>query len=258
MTLDTEHIPPYVSYRTFNTFLESLILGIPDCIDRSVFDSRFSGSNTSQIMSTLRALSLIDAEGRPRNMLRRLVESQNEERRRLREEMLRGYYGPIFNHLDLSKATQRQLRQAFRDFGTTDSMIVKCESFFIHAALDAGIPLSRHILSHRKRVGRNSSSGGRAQTKSSNNNPDTKNTNGNGSTINTQTDAPLVLSTKPSDNGSATLLSLADKVLDKYPDFDPNWTAGAQESWMAGMERLANNVISKLGSASEDSEGTKN
>lgn len=255
MTLDSEHIPPYVSYRTFNTFLESLILGIPDCIDRSVFDSRFSGSNTSQIMSTLRALSLVDAEGRPSNLLRRLVESQDEERRRLREEMLRGYYGPIFNHLDLSKATRRQLRQAFRDFGTTDSMVVKCESFFIYAALDAGIPLSRHILSHRKRVGRNSSSG-RTQTKSSNNNA--KNINGSGSVINTQTDALVASPTKPSDNGSATLLSLADKVLNKYPDFDPNWSAEAQESWMTGMERLADNVISKLGNVSEDSEGSKN
>lgn len=255
MTLDSEHIPPYVSYRTFNTFLESLILGIPDCIDRSVFDSRFSGSNTSQIMSTLRALSLVDAEGRPSNMLRRLVESQDEERRRLREEMLRGYYGTIFNHLDLSKATRRQLRQAFRDFGTTDSMVVKCESFFIYAALDAGIPLSRHILSHRKRVGRNSGSG-RAQTKSSNNNA--KNINGSGSVINTQTDALVASPTKPTDNGASTLLSLADKVLNKYPDFDPNWSAEAQESWMTGMERLADNVISKLGNLSEDSEGSKN
>ena len=258
MTLDPEHIPPYVSSRTFNTFLESLILGIPDCIDRSVFDSRFSGSNTSQIMSTLRALSLVDAEGHPTNLLRRLVESQDEERRRLREEMLRGYYGNIFNHLDLSKATRRQLRQAFRDFGTTDSMVIKCESFFIHAALDAGIPLSRHILSHRKRVGRNSGNSGRAQTKSSNNNVNAKNTNGNGSTTNTQTDALAASSTKPSDSGSATLLSLADKVLDKYPDFDPNWSTEAQESWMTGMERLTDNVISKLGSASEVSEGSKN
>ena len=57
--------PPYVPYRTFRTFLEFLKEGIPDRIDRSVWVSRFSGSSGMQLMTSLKALNLIDDQGTP-------------------------------------------------------------------------------------------------------------------------------------------------------------------------------------------------
>ena len=74
-------VPPYVPYRTFRTFLEFLLEGIPDRIDRSVWGSRFSGSSGSQLMTALKAFSLIDATGRPQKELERLVFAEGEERR---------------------------------------------------------------------------------------------------------------------------------------------------------------------------------
>ena len=67
MTLKSNNnkIPPYVPYRTFRTFLEFLKEGIPDRIDRSVWVTRFSGSSGMQLMTSLKALSLIDDYGRP-------------------------------------------------------------------------------------------------------------------------------------------------------------------------------------------------
>ena len=49
-------VPPYVPYRTFQTFLEFLQDGIPARIDRSVWGSRFSGSSGTQLMTALKVL----------------------------------------------------------------------------------------------------------------------------------------------------------------------------------------------------------
>ncbi len=233
MTSEPNVIPPYVPHRTFTTFLEFLIPGIPDRIDRSVFDSRFSGSAASQISSTLRALGLIDADGKPQEDLFRLVKAQGDERRSIKRDILKRYYTPVFQ-LDLEHATRGQLRQALREFGTTESMLVKCESFFIHAARDAGIPLSRHILSHRTRSSRASRT--RADSKTV-------------KTVNRQLapmpqPASVPASTQKNDNDVATIMSL---VLEKYPEFDPNWSSETQENWIEGIERLTNGAFSRLG-----------
>ena len=59
MFQEQKTIPPYVPYRTFQTFLEFLFdEGIPDRIDRSVWGARFSGSSGTQLMTTLKVLNL--------------------------------------------------------------------------------------------------------------------------------------------------------------------------------------------------------
>ena len=64
MFQEQKTIPPYVPYRTFQTFLEFLFdEGIPDRIDRSVWGARFSGSSGTQLMTTLKVLNLIDQDG---------------------------------------------------------------------------------------------------------------------------------------------------------------------------------------------------
>ncbi len=234
---DTKSIPPYVPHRTFTTFLELLSFrGIPDRIDRSVFDSRFSGSAASQISSALRSLKLVDTDGKPRQALVQLVNAKGEERRRGKAAILREVYKPLFK-LDLAHATRRQLRTALREFGTTDSMLVKCEAFFIQAAQDAGIPLSHHILSHRTRAVRT-----RRQA------PSSSSDSAPVAPVSREEAKSSVANDAPDDAaGAAILLTLAEKVLEKYPNFDPTWSREAQENWMSGLERLSENVISKLG-----------
>ena len=52
-------IPPYVSFKTFQTFLEFLSEGMPNRIDRSVWLNKFSGSNGTQIMTAIKFFELI-------------------------------------------------------------------------------------------------------------------------------------------------------------------------------------------------------
>ena len=216
--------PPYVAYRTFRTFLESLAINMPDRIDRSVFDSKFSGTATSQITSALRSLRLVDAEGRPSDDFKLLVGSEGEQHHRILEEILRSYYTPVFR-LDLERATKAQFREAMREFGCTESMLIKCETFFIHAATHAGIPLSSFLKSNRK-------SGARSRLNSR--------TVRSAPRPPSPEDAGEVAGAVTNDFDPATLAmrELAFKVLEKYPDFDPTWSEDTQASWLDGMNRL--------------------
>ena len=156
MTLKSNNnkIPPYVPYRTFRTFLEFLKEGIPDRIDRSVWVTRFSGSSGMQLMTSLKALSLIDDYGRPSPQLEKLVFAQGRERRDLMKQILEDFYSPLFN-LDLKKATKNQFREAFRIFGAKEGVLTKCEAFFIKAAKDSGIELSQYIIARTHGNARN-------------------------------------------------------------------------------------------------------
>ena len=224
MAVESKINPPYVAYRTFRTFLESLSISMPDRIDRSVFDSKFSGTATSQINSALRTLKLVDTDGRPSETLKRLVRSEGDERNAVLEGILRGYYFPVFR-LDLERATKAQFREAMREFGCTESMLIKCETFFIHAATHAGIPLSPYLKSNRK-SGLRSRTSSRSSRNSVRQPVAEESDQSNGALSNKQ------------DSSSLSLRELALRVLDKYPDFDPTWSQETQASWMDGMNKL--------------------
>lgn len=224
MAIEPNRNPPYVAFRTFRTFLESLAISMPDRIDRSVFDSKFSGTATSQINSALRSLKLIDADGSPSGSLRRLAQTQGEEHQMVLAGILESYYEPVFR-LDLERATKAQFREAMREFGCTESMLIKCETFFIHAAQHAAISLSPYLTSNRKSGAR--ARGGSRTSRNVVRQPATE----NGSEVET---AAVV----ESGQIALTMRELALKVLDKYPDFDPTWSQETQASWMAGMNKL--------------------
>ena len=197
---------------------------MPDRIDRSVFDSKFSGTATSQINSALRSLKLIDAEGRPSDALKLLARSEGEQHHKALEQILRSYYIPIFR-LDLERATKAQFREAMREFGCTESMLIKCETFFIHAATHAGISLSPYLKSNRK-------SGNRSRSNARINKATQRTTPVQDHSETTSDIA------NGSDTATIAMKELAFKVLDKYPDFDPTWSQETQASWMDGMNKL--------------------
>lgn len=229
MTLSATQIPPYVSHRTFTTFLESLKPGIPDRIDGSVFDASFSGTSRKQVTSALKSLFLIDDDLRPTRRLELLVRSEGENRRSAWRELLEEVYAPLFR-LDLEAATPFQLREELRKLVRTESMLIKCESFFKHAAADAGIRLSPHIM-RRKLVRR------RKRPEPRTSKPE------DAATRNQTPNEPVRQTESTADAPSVHLESFADKILEKYPQFDPNWSEEARENWLAGMERLTNALI---------------
>jgi len=221
-----EKTPPYVPYRTFRTFLEFLKEGIPDRIDRSVWVSRFSGSSGMQLMTSLKALNLIDDLGMPSSDLEKLVYAQGKDRRDLLREILQNFYLPIFQ-LDLSKATKNQFREAFRTFGAKEGVLTKCEAFFIKASKDAGIELSQYIVARTHGNSRSSNLKNKSSIPKQIENPVAKN------------------------EISEIHLIIVERILDKYPEFDPNWNSEVQSKWMDGMIKLYDNLSSTKTSSIE-------
>ena len=223
VAISTPPIPPYVPYRTFRNFLEFLREGIPARIDRSVWGQRMSGSTGIQLMTSLRVLELVDDDGRPTEDLEHLTGLDGDERRAALSTLLRLHYRAVFE-LDLSRATRAQFREAFRSFGAKEGVLAKCEAFFIQAAQDAGVELSSYVLAGRH-VARRSSSGpsrGRQQI----------------------SERLVVQPTLPSPVNPIRppAVSIAEMVLNKYPDFDPNWNAATQQKWFDGMTKLMESI----------------
>ena len=176
-------------------------------------------------MTALKVLDLIDSEARPSEDLERLVHAEGDERRALLRRILERFYTPVFE-LDLSRASKGQFHEAFRSFGTKEGVLTKCEAFFIRAAQAAGIELSRRILTGRHGANRTrtSPSTGRARA------------------LTSQAVAPEKNIVLPEPEravpAQAAKLELADRILAKYPDFDPSWDPAVQAKWLDGMTRL--------------------
>ncbi len=223
----TPAIPPYVPYRTFQTFLEFLLEeGIPGRIDKTVWGLRFSGSSGTQLMTALKVLELVDSEAHPDDKLDRLVHAEGEERRALLRHILEEFYTPVFE-LDLSRASKGQFRDAFRKFGTKEGVLTKCEAFFIRAAQAAGIKLSQRILAGRHGAGRSRNPGTSVRSRAA---------------VAAQVVNPekneRTAEVEPASQELSTQLELADRILAKYPDFDPAWDPSVQTRWLEGMTRL--------------------
>ena len=231
MTLSPTQIPPYVSHRTFTTFLESLKTGIPDRIDGSVFDASFSGTSRKQITSALKSLNLVDEELRPTSSLKVLVMSTGSVRRSEWRKLLEETYEPVFI-LDLQTATPFQLREELRKIVRTDSMLIKCESFFKHAAVDAGIKLSPHIM-RRKLVRRRKRPEPRAHKPEAQSAP---------VTVEVPAAAqPVTVAAAP----ATPTASPADGVWQLFPQFDPTWSDEEREKWLTSVERITKTLTSR-------------
>ena len=204
---------PYVSYRTFRNFLELLKEGLPARIDRSVWGPRYSGTTGQQLMTALKALNLINENGTPNNSLENLVNSNGTQRQLLIKNILEEKYSEIFQ-IDLVRATRSQFNEIFRSVGINDGILNKCQLFFIQACPDAGIELSSYILARRHGLS--------SQKK-----------------IEKTQVNKIVPPPKTKLSSNELLIS---KILDKYPDFDPNWSPDVQKSWMEGMIKLYDGI----------------
>ena len=125
------------------------------------------------------------------------------------------YYEPIFD-LDLTNATRYQFREAFKSFGTKEGVLVKCEAFFIQASKYSNIVLSTHILARRHNVN------------FSNSNDKNKQKLGK-------------LNFSESVNSKISIdknINVVKIILDKYPDFDPNWLPDVQKAWIDSLTKL--------------------
>jgi hypothetical protein len=207
-------VPPYVPYRSFRNFTDSLKQGIPGRIDRSVMAS-MSGAIQSQLTAALRYLGLIKVTGQPSDILPRLVNSEGPERIKVMREIVTTSYKFLFDGFDVKTATPRMLEEQFGKMGASGGTLSKCMNFFLAAAKEAGIETSPHLKPQRgprqgrarQRVTRIADAG-----------------------INGQT--PVIIAEGEGD------VSWAQMLLSKFPSFDPSWPDEVKVKWFDGFHRL--------------------
>jgi len=143
--------PPYATYSAFINFLNKLReTTIPSRIDPSVFGNA-SGSISYSIISALKSLKLIDADGVPSATFTALVNASDEDRKPILEKIIRAGYPTLFGGgIDIEKATAGQFDEHVRqNFDASGSTVDKVAAFFISAAQAAGIELSPHIKARK-------------------------------------------------------------------------------------------------------------
>ena len=132
--------PPYVSYKTWNTFLQKVKgqLPLPNHIDSSFWAYLpFSGSNQSALRGTLVYLGLLDG-GHPDLRLEQLANAENEERQNLLREIFTQSYEELLDQVDLTRTTRGRLREYFKSVGAEGQLGQKCTAFFLCLAREAG------------------------------------------------------------------------------------------------------------------------
>jgi hypothetical protein len=200
-------VPPYVPYRSFRNFIDSLKQGIPARIDRSVMSS-MSGALQSQLTTALRYLGLTKSTGQPTDLLARLVNSEGPERSGVMHTVVSNSYPFIFQEFDVKSATPRMLEEKFAEMGASGGTLDKCMNFFLAAAKDAGIETSPHLKNQR------------------------------GPRVIRQRRVSLRLdpSTPEEDAGEMNVEQVSNlpwkqMLLSKFPSFDPSWSPEVQAKW---------------------------
>jgi len=213
---EEKKLPPYLSYKTFSTYIEGLKVGIPNRIDRSVL-GHLSGANQSWLLGALRFMELTTDDGKPTDRLKRLVEAEGPERQKRLQDLTRAAYPSLFREgFHLNTATPRQLEEAITVLGPSGDTIRRCLTFFVALVKDADMAISPHI----KRATRATRAPKRRRP-----------TNG----------APPAANGSLLDEGTPDDVrpkSWAEVLAAKFPSFDPTWPDDVKSKWFDGFKRL--------------------
>lgn len=212
-------IPPYVSFKTFQNFLDGLKVGVPSRIDRSVM-ATLSGTIQSQLTVALKYLHLISENGIPTERLTKLVKSEGPEREQAKKDIVITSYSFLFKEgIKLESITLNHMQELFNTAGASGGTTQKCIAFFMALAKSANIKLSPHIKI-KPRIGRpKGSKATPAKKKLKNNIPEE--------------------STRQS---QVEYVPMQQLLLAKFPSFDPSWEPEVQEKWFDGFNKLMEQV----------------
>ncbi len=107
-------LPPYLPYKTLRHFIDSMKVGMPNRIDRSLMRS-IGGSLQSLLIAALEYLRLISPKnGIPEEKLNQLVKAEGIDRQKILKEIIVSSYTFLFvDGFDLQGATLRELQERF-------------------------------------------------------------------------------------------------------------------------------------------------
>jgi hypothetical protein len=209
----------YVPYATFISALDALKRdGIPGTgkIDKTLWDSQ-SGAIQGQLLLAFRFLGLIDEHNRVLPALPTLVKASPEERKPILRKLIEEKYSKVVS-LDLTTISPGQLDDALRGYGLGGSTLVRAVRFFVKACQETGIPISKRV-SEKVRP----SLSGQPSTRRRRTTNGTRRHDGQGD--------------QHSDPPAATT-SWEERLLDKFPKFDPSWSDELKAQWFDGFGRL--------------------
>jgi hypothetical protein len=212
MADDRKVSPAYVSFQTFKTTVRAMAHdGEPPARVDSTVLPNMSGSTRAQFMGALRFLGLIDAQDKPSGYMRALCGGDDNEWKAALAEVLTEKYPEQLGAL--KSGTAGTFKESFGEIPA--SLVVPSARFLLSAARDSGLPVSKHITEiagpkpNRSKPPTTVDKGGKPQSE-----VESKMTGGAG--------APAIL----------------DKLLGKFPEFDPAWEESTQTAWFATFEKL--------------------
>lgn len=199
---------PYVTFGAFETFVsECAAYGIPHPVNAGAFET-LSQAIYNQLAPALRFLGLLDDESGPTPDLNRLVRSYGTRKYSsvLSEILTRSYQmlGPI----DLVSSAPSQLVEALTEAGTAPSMMKRTLAFYLRSNAAAGQQIGPRLRHGRRRS----------------------------VAINKPATTPRRTGKIRRKSSPPEGLSRLRLVLDKFPDFDSDWTPEVQSSWLRSIE----------------------
>jgi hypothetical protein len=138
---------PYISWKTFTAFISSVHGKVPAQIDSSILKS-MSGTARSQLLSALKFLKLIDADGTTQDSLKKLADAFNGEQwKPALAIFLRHSYSKVVGDLNLETATPAMLRQRFQNNGSIEGGTIDMAlRFYLSALKEADVKFSDHLV----------------------------------------------------------------------------------------------------------------
>lgn len=137
-------VPPYATYKSFSNFINGLREhGTPKHITKSMLPG--SNSGKAAMAATLATLGLVNGKDEPTALMLQLTDSENNYGATLKE-ILESSYGFLSDDsLDIANTTTDKVVEKFKELGASGSTITKCMAFFLSAAQDAKITVSRYV-----------------------------------------------------------------------------------------------------------------
>lgn len=230
---------PYGSYRVLRNFLDGLREGVPHRIDRTVLTT-YSGTSQRYLLRTLPQLGLTDEFGNTTQTLNELVSADNGDRQELWRAILERTYPELLANqaFNLSTATDAMLKKRLEEaYGISGDTVNKARAFFLHAAQDAGLEISRFIkVSASPKRGRSKGNAGRGRGRAATGGAQT-----NG------TVAPEPVATPPSASvpgapGSGQWYHQAVGMLQFLPA-NRRWTSAERDAWFRMFEAALDYLI---------------
>jgi Family of unknown function (DUF5343) len=223
----TAKTPPYASFVSFTNFLNHLRdhPPLPPRLDKSVM-RHLSYTTQQAIVAALRSLNLVADGDVPTERLEKLIHADDKERATLMLATIKEGYPYFWNgSFDLERATADQFAETIKKQGkVAGSTAEKAISFFIAAAAQAGVKLSPHLTKRKP-----SPTNGAAAPTARRNRPARPRTRP------PRQPPPIA---PQADREPKQKSPMVDRLLAKFPTFDPKWEEKIQAKWFEGFERL--------------------